>query len=164
MSITLRKIEPEDLPYLYLWENDKSVWQYGDVHNPISKFDLKQYIESSTADIYADRQLRLVIESDGASVGCIDLYDFDPYNKKSAVAIYIDKSYRRCGYGREALKLLTDYAFQDLDIRLLYAFIAQKNAASVSLFRSAGFAVVAILRAWLLGDDALIVEKKSNEG
>ena len=61
--IRLRKLEPSDLPFLYLWENDASSWADGANHNPLSQQDLRDYIDSTTGDIYKDGQLRLVIES-----------------------------------------------------------------------------------------------------
>ena len=64
--IKLRKIEPKDLPFLYQWENDASVWADGSNHNPLSQQDLRTYIESTTGDIYKDGQLRLIIEKPSA--------------------------------------------------------------------------------------------------
>ena len=60
--IRLRKLEPSDLPFLYQWENDASSWADGSNHNPLSQRDLRDYIESTTGDIYKDGQLRLIIE------------------------------------------------------------------------------------------------------
>ena len=60
--LRLRKIEPTDLPYLYQWENDARMWADSDTHNPLSQADLREYIASSTGDIYRDGQLRLIIE------------------------------------------------------------------------------------------------------
>ena len=59
--IKLRKIEPSDLPFLYQWENDALAWADGANHNPLSQQDLRDYIASTTGDIYKDGQLRLVI-------------------------------------------------------------------------------------------------------
>ena len=59
--IKLRKLEPSDLPFLYQWENDASVWADGANHNPLSQQDLRDYLASTTGDIYKDGQLRLVI-------------------------------------------------------------------------------------------------------
>ena len=61
--IALRKIEPTDLPFLYQWENDASAWADGANHNPLSQQDLREYIASTTGDIFKDGQLRLVIQS-----------------------------------------------------------------------------------------------------
>ena len=88
--LTLRKIEPSDLPFLYQWENDATMWADSDTHNPLSRHDLHQYIENTTGDIYRDGQLRLIIESSEAGImGSIDLFDFDARNRKAAIGMYI---------------------------------------------------------------------------
>ena len=87
--IRLRKIEPTDLPYLYQWENDARMWADSSTHNPLSQADLREYIASSTGDIYRDGQLRLMIEDEGVTMGCIDLFDLDARNRKAAIGMYI---------------------------------------------------------------------------
>lgn len=70
-KISLRKLEPRDLPFLYQWENDTTAWAMSDTHNPLSQKDLRDYIESSTGDIYRDGQLRLIIESNSLNEDAI---------------------------------------------------------------------------------------------
>ncbi len=154
--IRLRKIEPTDLPYLYRWENDASVWADGANHNPLSQQDLRAYIESTTGDIYRDGQLRLIIEEDGVTTGCIDLFDFDPRNRRAAIGMYIAPEYRGKGIGREAVRLLEQYAFGHLNLRVLYAVIATNNTACTTLYRNAGYTGSSPLSHWTLEDDAVI--------
>ena len=96
-SIHLRKLEPDDLPLLYAWENDAEAWPDSSTHNPLSQEDLRAYIMQTTGDIYRDGQLRLMIciEHTDRSVGCVDLYDVDVRNRKAAVAIYVAKESRK---------------------------------------------------------------------
>ena len=98
-SVVLRKLEPDDLPLLYRWENDTDSWLDGDTHNPLSHEDLREYILRTTGDIYQDGQLRLMICSshDAEPVGCVDLYDVDIRNRKAAVAIYVAPEFRLQG-------------------------------------------------------------------
>ena len=146
--IKLRKIEPNDLPFLYQWENDAASWADGANHNPLSQQDLRDYIASTTGDIYRDGQLRLIIEqitndqSPGASsrlteevrdrsaeegfppitnatIGCLDLFDFDPRNRRAAIGMYIAPEARGNGVGRQALEQLEQYAFDHLNLRVL---------------------------------------------
>lgn len=158
--IHLRKIEPSDLPFLYQWENDASVWSDGANHNPLSQQDLRDYIESTTGDIYKDGQLRLIIESvspqDGLTIGCIDLFDFDPRNRRAAIGMYIAPEHRGKGVGREALKQLEDYAFGFLKLRVLYAVIATENTACTALYRNAGYQPSSPLQGWTLESDAVL--------
>ena len=161
--VRLRKIEPEDLPFLYKWENDGAAWADGSVRNPLSQFDLRQYIEQSAGDIYKDGQLRLIAEceaEDGKfTIGAVDLYDFDPRNLRAGVGIYIAPEYRQKGYGLQALRLLDDYAFSFLRLRLLYAFVSVANTASQNLFRSAGYTPSSAIPDWTLDGDAAIWSK-----
>lgn len=153
--VRLRKIEPSDLPFLYQWENDASAWADGANHNPLSQQDLRAYIESTTGDIYRDGQLRLIIE-DGLTIGCIDLFDFDPRNRRVALGMYIAPEHRGKGVGKEALRLLEDYAFGHLNLRVLYAVIATNNIACTALYRNAGYTPSAPLPGWTLESDAVI--------
>ena len=155
MNILLRKIEPSDLPFLYQWENDASAWADGSNHNPLSQQDLRTYIESTTGDIYRDGQLRLIVEADGATLGCVDLFDFDPRNRRAAIGMYIAPEHRGKGVGKAALEQLEAYAFGFLHLRVLYAVIATKNIACTTLYRNAGYTPSSLPK-WTLEDDANI--------
>ena len=160
--VKLRKIEPSDLPFLYQWENDAAVWADGANHNPLSQQDLRDYIASTTGDIYKDGQLRLIIEDHStlntqpSTIGCIDLFDFDPRNRRAALGMYIAPEYRGKGVGREALKQLESYAFDFLHLRCLYAVIATNNKACSALYEHAGYKPSSVLPAWTLESDAVI--------
>ena len=136
----LRAIEISDLPYLYRWENDASVWADGDTHNPLSHKLLREYVESSTGDLYKDGQLRLMIADDSDaeqhSIGCIDLFDLDVRSRRAAIGMYIAPEERGKGYGRKALLQLVKYAFGFLGLAQLYIVVGIDNQACIRLFRS----------------------------
>ena len=154
--IKLRKIEPSDLPYLYQWENDASAWSDGANHNPLSQQDLRDYINSTTGDLYRDGQLRLIIEDDGLTLGCIDLFDFDPRNGRAAIGMYIAPEARGKGVGKQAVQLLEEYAFGFLHMRVLYAIIATTNTACSELYKNAGYKQSSPLGKWTLEADAVL--------
>ena len=162
--IKLRKIEPSDLPYLYQWENDASAWSDGANHNPLSQQDLRDYINSTTGDIYRDGQLRLIIEEQPiangqqptATLGCIDLFDFDPRNGRAAIGMYIAPEARGKGVGKLAVQLLEEYAFGFLHLRVLYAIIATTNTACSELYKNAGYKPSSPLGKWTLEADAVL--------
>ena len=156
VNIKLRKLEPSDLPFLYQWENDASVWADGSNHNPLSQADLRDYIASTTGDIYKDGQLRLIIESEGVTCGCIDLFDLDIRNRRAALGMYIAPEYRGKGVGKAALEALETYAFTHLNLRVLYAVIATSNIPCSSLYRSAGYTPSTPLTSWTLESDAIL--------
>lgn len=157
--IRLRKIEPTDIPYLYQWENDARMWADSDTHNPLSLADLREYVASSTGDIYRDGQLRLMIDEDGSTMGCIDLFDFDPRNRKAAIGMYIAPHARGRGIGTKAVKLIEEYAFGFLKLRMLYAIIATKNTACSTIYKKEGYEPSSILKAWTIEDNAILWQK-----
>ena len=167
--IKLRKIEPADLPFLYQWENDASAWADGANHNPLSQQDLRDYINTTTGDIYRDGQLRLIIEDEivnrqssnrqSTTLGCIDLFDFDPRNGRAAIGMYIAPEARGKGVGKQAVQLLEDYAFGFLNLRILYAIIATKNKACSHLYEQASYLPSSVLKAWTLESDAVVWTK-----
>ena len=164
--LRLRKIEPSDLPFLYQWENDATMWADSDTHNPLSRHDLHQYIENTTGDIYRDGQLRLIIEgvADTSSpniIGCIDLFDFDARNRKSAIGMYIAPEARGKGVGKQAVQLLEDYAFGFLHLRMLYAIISVHNSACSHIYEQMGYIPSSLLRDWTLEGDAILWQKRS---
>ena len=164
LMIKLRKIEPSDLPFLYQWENDASSWTDGANHNPLSQQDLRDYINSTTGDIYRDGQLRLIIEEQPiansqkpkATLGCIDLFDFDPRHGRAAIGRYIAPEARGKGAGKQAVQLLEQYAFDFLHLRVLYAIIATNNIACSALYRQAGYTPSSILKQWTCESDAVL--------
>ena len=93
--MTLRALEPQDLELLYTIENDREQWQVADTNAPYSRYDLENYILSQQHDVYADKQLRLVVCDDkGSGVGLVDLFNFSPANKRAELGLAILKSER----------------------------------------------------------------------
>ena len=150
MNIRLRAIEPEDLDLLYGIENDTRLWNVGTTNVPYSRYTLHDYIATSADDIYADRQLRLIVETeDGKTVGIADLIHFDPQHLRAEAGIVIMDAYRRKGFGTAAIDALGDYALRVLHLHQLYAVVAVDNQPAVALFKRAGFQQQALLKGWL---------------
>ena len=161
--IRLRAIEPEDLDVLYRIENDRSLWNVGATNVPYSRYTLHDYVATSSDDIYADRQVRLVVENaEGETVGMADIVRFDPQHLRAEVGIVIIDAFRRRGYARLALADLCSYALDVLHLHQLYAVIDTGNEGAVSLFRQAGFQEQAHLKDWLFDGhkyhDALLMQ------
>lgn len=162
--IRLRAMEPEDCEAMYRWENDTSLWTLGDSTRPFSRATLEEFIAQSSLDIYQARQLRLIIEPLGGptsptgttpkAIGCVDLFAFDPLNRRAGVGILIyDPAMRRKGYASAAIELIVAYAFDRLDMRQLWADLPVSNTASLALFRRAGFSGEAVRRGWVRRED-----------
>ena len=150
-TIELRPLEPTDLDTLYNWENDSALWVVSDTVAPYSRAALWQYLENYTGDIFAQRQLRLMITlaSDGTPVGTIDFLNFDPLNNRAELGLFIAAEHRGQGLGRQALELLTAYAREHLGLRQLYVFIAIDNTVCLKMFEDYGYRRVGVIQSWV---------------
>ena len=147
----LRALEPEDLDFVYRLENSEEIWEVSSTQTPYSRFLIRQYLENAHQDIYEAKQLRLAIckKDSFEAIGLIDLFDFDPANQRAGIGIIIrDTAERGKGIGTEALGLLIDYAFRQLQLHQLYANIDMGNVASITLFTNFGFSLAGVKKDW----------------
>ena len=150
-KVNLRAIEPEDLDWLYKIENDEQLWNIGLTNVPYSRNILLDYITQNRADIYADKQLRLVIEdiNDKTPVGIIDLVNFSPRHLRAEVGIVIVKKFRNKGFATSALLKIFDYCRNVIHLKQLYVVIGMNNLVSIKLFENVGFVDAGLLKSWL---------------
>ena len=150
LTTKLRPLEPEDLDELYAIENDREVWNVGATNVPYSRYALHEYIARQQADIYADRQLRLVVENaEKQVVGLVDLVNFEPQHRRVELGIVIKQAFRGQGYGQSALKKMLEYAKKSLHLHQIYVIIDAENHESLQLFRQVGFEEKSRLTDWL---------------
>ncbi len=162
-NIKLRAVEPSDLDVLYNWENDPENWIVSNTTVPFSKHLLQKYIEGTQTDIYEARQLRLMIDrleppaGEQATIGIIDLFDFDPLHRRAGVGILIArKEYRMKGIASEALSILIDYAFGSLQLHQLFCNVSEDNSASLKLFKKFDFLKTGMKRDWIRSNNEWI--------
>ncbi len=150
-NVSLRPIEPDDIELLYQWENNMEIWEVSNTRTPYSKYILAHYLKESAKDIYETKQLRLVIlKENNIPVGAIDLFDFEPYHLRAGVGILIHKTEdQNKGYASNALSVLSNYSFETLGLKQLFANIAADNGKSIYLFEKVGFEKVGVKKNWL---------------
>lgn len=149
--ILLRALEADDLDFLYALENDAALWNVSDTLVPMSRYTLRQYLDSASADLQEVRQLRLVIcaAATGRAVGTLDLFEYDPRHQRAGVGIVLLAAERKQGFAKAALRLLAAYARQTLLLHQLHCTVGADNVASHALFRAAGYREVGVRKEWL---------------
>lgn len=139
-----------DVDTLTIWENDPRNWLVSDTVAPFSRKQIEAFIEENN-DIYESGQLRFMIrfKNSNESVGCVDLYNFDPKNKRVGVGVLIDEKHRGKGMAKEALKLLVSFCFEELEAHCIYAEVLSTNISSRNLFESLNFSCNGTRKEWL---------------
>jgi diamine N-acetyltransferase len=157
-NIVLRALEPEDLDILFDIENDKSLWQISNTLAPYSRDLLKKYIEGSHKDIYEARQLRLAISPVRSTdlIGLIDLFEFEPQHNRAGVGILVRENFQGKGIASQALELVLDYAFNQLDLHQVFAHIPANNNQSRRLFEKMGFKRSGTQKDWIRSNNEFL--------
>ena len=163
-KVILSAMEPEDLDMLYRIENDTQLWDVGSTNVPYSRYTLHDFIAHSSNDIYADRQVRLIVEDgQGNALGLVDLMNYDPSHNRAEVGIVIMQPARHQGYGRAAMEALHHYASSILHLHQIYAIVAATGVDTRSLFCNIGYQETAVMPDWLFDGheylDAVMLQK-----
>ena len=96
--------------------------------------------------------MRLYAMLDDEAVGAVDLYNYDPLNRRCAVGIAVGTPHRRKGYAHAMLRQL-ELTATLLGLHQLFADIAAGNSASVSLFGKAGYTQCGHFSQWIVDSD-----------
>mgnify|MGYP004504542613 FL=1 len=99
------------------WMNDFEVTDYIGRSAQIQTFlNEKEYLENSAKDS-KDKHFDIVLLDNDHLIGSISLAKIDYLNRNATLGIFIgDFEYRNNGYGREAIKLILEYAFKYLNL------------------------------------------------
>lgn len=152
-TIKLRAVEPQDIDFLFRLENDRALWHVSQTLAPFARFDMEQYVFSANKqDPFAAGQVRFVIEftedAEPEVIGTIDLFALDAVNRRAGVGIVLLERFREKSFAGKALDILTDYAFNFLNLHQLFCNIEVENEASLKLFKSRGFEVSGLKKDW----------------
>ena len=136
-NIVLRSLQDSDLDFLERIENNKENWQFGSERKQFNKEELLTYIANAKIDIKVAKQYRFVIDLNSTPIGFIDLFDYTA--NSAGVGVIIAENYRNKGFAKQALHLLSDYAFTTINLFKLHCTITKDNLLSIKLFSSCGF-------------------------
>ena len=154
---------------LRTWKTDDAaaLQRHADNKN-IADFLLDRFPHPYTlqeAVIYIDSKLQqhpvtnFVIDITGEAAGAISL-DFrtDVYRKTPLLGYWLGEEYWGRGIMPEAIKLITSYAFQQMDIICIHAFTLSKNLKSMRVLEKAGYTKQGILRQSVIKNNEVLDE------
>ncbi len=100
---------------------------------------------------------QFAIEADGKYIGHCLLYSFDHTAHTCMLGIGIgDPEYQGRGYGREALRLLLDYAFRLRNLHKVSLTVSGDNERAIRAYRACGFVEEGRLRQHVWGNGAYL--------
>lgn len=144
-------MEPADVDFMLLTDNDTSMWEYSRRIAPLSRDLMLSYASTYDSDPLRAGQLRLIIEDIGSKtpVGILDIYNIDIVDRFAYIGIVVSEENRHKGFALRALHLAEHYCHHALGLNNLAANVSASNHVSQRLFEKAGFHKCGCLISWL---------------
>ncbi len=140
-KVILRAITREDIARRFEFDNDVAFhtllssdpWE----PRPLARLEaeFEERVRQEDGEI-----IRFAIEADGQYIGHCLLYEFNQMARRCALGIGIgDPAYQGRGYGRDALRVLLDYAFRLRNLRKVSLTVSGDNERAIRSYRACGF-------------------------
>ncbi|MBN1160094.1 MAG: GNAT family N-acetyltransferase [Candidatus Diapherotrites archaeon] len=140
--VILRKLKKSDARDIRDNANDIVLTRHiPQVPYPYRLKDAKRFIKEAGRDGKKKERFDFGIEyvDIGHVIGVISLIGPDPKERTADIGYWVGRNYRNKGLGGEALNLLLDYAFKELKLRRISAWVLDANEASANVLRKNGF-------------------------
>lgn len=137
-KVLLRAITCEDMQRQWIAENDPELFYLdGGKPRPISLEDLYRDFEQNSR---RNDEIEFAIEADGKYIGHCGLRGFNTTTRTAELGIEIsDKAYWGQGYGRDAIRLLLDYAFTHMNMHRVHLTTHSENERAIRCYKACGF-------------------------
>ncbi len=137
--LTLRAVERDDLPNYVAWLNDPEVTYHLTTFLPFNLEDESDWYEQQRQE-NSVLNLAIVLNADQQHIGSVGLMHIDPRNQQAELGIVIaDKTQWGKGYGREAIGLLLNYAFTELNLHRVYLRVDASHTPAIRCYLRCGF-------------------------
>ncbi|MBB1089530.1 spermidine N1-acetyltransferase [Lysobacter sp. SG-8] len=135
--VTLRPLERDDLHFVHVLNNNRSVMAYW-FEEPYESF--VELEELYRKHIHDQSERRFIIEGDMRQpVGLVELVEIDHLHRRAEFLIMVSPQHQGRGYARAATGRAVNYAFRVLNLHKLYLLVDVDNAAAIHIYESLGF-------------------------
>lgn len=145
-KVNLDVIDPEDIEWMRIQRNLPEMRKYFREWKDISKDQQAKWYASRGNNSDPNHvYFKIMDNMTGTLVGCCGLHYVDWRLRSAEFGIFLCKDVRGQGMGGEALALLFDYGFREMNLHKIWCEVYSNNA-SVNLYRRLGFKDDGILR------------------
>jgi len=144
--IVLAPLVAADLPVMFRWINEREQVLFNAPYRPVSEAEHATWFET------IQRQMNTVIFGirllkGDILIGSCQLHGINPVHRTAELQIRLGEARERGrGYGTEAVRLLLDFAFKDLNLLRVSLQVLITNEAALRLYEKVGFVREGVLR------------------
>ena len=137
--IELSPLTDADSDAMLRWINERDLVLLSAPYKPVDEANHREWFNAirrrSDVAIFGIREC-----DSGRLVGSCQLLGISPTHRKAELQIRIGEAdARRRGYGKEAVDLLLDFAFKDLNLHRVELSVLDGNEPAIRTYLSAGF-------------------------
>jgi len=135
--VRLRAPERGDIPIFVSWFNDPETTQFLLRGPPMGMEEEERWY----SDLLKDDDRVFCIETlDGKLIGNIGVMHLDWTNRKAEIGVMIgEKGYWNRGFGSEAIGLLLNYMFEELNLERISLYCDETNLRAQRCYQKCGF-------------------------
>lgn len=140
-KIILRAVQQKDLEYFNIWRNDIEIKNQALLHPfPVTKDLDEDWFNHVSRDKSNKTVFFTIIDKNSQVLGYTFLKEINWINRNSYLGIIIgDNKQRGKGLGKEALNLILDYTFFNLNLNKVLLEVISSNTSAIKLYESLGF-------------------------
>lgn len=133
--VTLRNMKPDEIKTILSWNETSEAFlkQWSNFTYPLTEEQFLERINSKDYHVFS-------IDSDDKLVGTIQIFNLDKEHRTARVGCYlIHPQIRGNGIGRKALEIITDYAFNYMNLDQLTLGVFDYNTGAIKCYQNAGY-------------------------
>jgi RimJ/RimL family protein N-acetyltransferase len=137
--IYFRALDVDDEPLLRKWINDPAVRQHL-LHRPaLNSLREREFIEAQGKNPN-EYVFGVVAKTGERLIGNIGLHRIDPVSRSAVLGVMIgDTASQGRGYGREAVRLVLKFAFEELNLNRVSLGVFANNWRAIRTYQKTGF-------------------------
>ncbi|MCD6545634.1 MAG: GNAT family N-acetyltransferase [Thermotogae bacterium] len=152
-KVKLREYRKEDIPKAWEYINDPDVRRFLNpgIPYPMRLEDEEKWFEEqrSGKDTY---NFAIILKDTGEYIGGCGINTVDWKNRHVCVGIFLGKKFWSKGYGTDAMKVLVNFIFSQMNINKVYLHVYSFNKRAIKSYEKCGFKIEAVLREHIFRD------------
>jgi len=159
-DITLRKLKPSDKNQLAILFNNKKIWDNlrDYIPHPYDEKDAEWFINFTLNE---KNHYNFAIEYKNEFCGIVGLIlQTDVYRKSAEIGYWLGEPFWGKGIMTKAVKLITQFGFEKLDIIRIYSGVFDFNTASMKVLEKCGYKKDAIFKKAIVKNDKICDEHR----
>ena len=142
--LRIRPMTSSDIPSLYEWMPDKSIYTYWG-KGPSKSEKHPELLFEKEEKASKSFHLGIAVKGNDKVIGDIWVYLIEN-DRMASLAIRLSPAYHGKGFGTEALSAITRFCFDNTELQRLWAEVDVRNAASCRMLDKCGFTREGLIR------------------